>query len=223
MKTALTFASALLIFLASIVLSAKNPAPTQVVEQRNHSGFVSIENNSNANIVIIPSNQYKVVIIGTKESVTELTTQIKADELKIARVHQGNYYDKNDKLTIEISMPVIKSIKQYGSGNFSMDGKFETEELMLSNSGSGNVSLHLTTNLMMGKLSGSGNLNMKGSINKLDLELSGSGNSNISEVSINKADIKLIGSGNCKISQIPDLDVKITGSGKINYQREVKD
>ncbi|MEO0310512.1 MAG: hypothetical protein RIQ89_169, partial [Bacteroidota bacterium] len=38
MKTALTFASALLIFLASIVLSAKNPAPTQVVEQRNHSG-----------------------------------------------------------------------------------------------------------------------------------------------------------------------------------------
>lgn len=113
--------------------------------------------------------------------------------------------------------PSLQEVKVGGSYDFRIEGRLDSDKLLLSVSGSGSVraSENIKTSVFSAKVSGSGNLYLKNiSTNQLETKISGSGNANLGGIA-NVGDFAVSGSGNinafeCRVS---DLSCAVSGSG----------
>ena len=152
------------------------------------------------------SGAYKsVILIGAAQKVSihadsNILPYIKArvDDHTLY-IYMQNGYSINPSITPEINIGVamLEQISTSGSARVTVSG--------------------ISAKKFVAKISGSGHFNLGGISGKADLEISGSGNIDAQHLIAASADVDISGAGNVKLHATRHPDVKISGSGSVQY------
>jgi hypothetical protein len=183
-----------------------------------------------ANIKIIVGDSAKITISAPESIVSQILTIVKRDRLNL----EGNICKvKNNQINIQITTPNLSALKIKGSASVYSETPIKTDELIMKINGSGSIALNVFANSIISDISGTGDININGTCQDLVVDISGSGNfkglglntykakvyiegsGTASVVALNKLNAKVDGSGEVKYSGEPNLDINISGSGKI--------
>lgn len=122
-----------------------------------------------------------------------------------------------DDIIISITVPELNEISLSGSGTVTGDGFFNTTDILLAVSGSGDLSATINAATVTATLSGSGDINLAGSGSTFNAAVDGSGEVDAREFTAKSAVINVDGSGDAAVSVSEELQARVSGSGDVTY------
>lgn len=189
-----------------------------VKETRDLTGFTKVSFGVSGDLYINIGNEFRVELEGEKALLDEIVTEVSNGKLVIRKDNWR--LNMNQKVTIYITMPSIKGLGVSGSGKAVIKDAVKADNLDLSVSGSGKLlTADIEASDMSCNISGSDNINLEGSGNviKAGISISGSGNFNGEPLKIGTAGISISGSGNCTCNVTESLRASVSGSGNVTY------
>lgn len=169
-----------------------------------------------ADLILIPGKEYSVRIKSDRRDIDDLDVYVSGDDLIIRRQSLFSFLSfSNTPLEIEVILPRLSYAAITSSGSIENTGLFESGDLELRTTGSGNISIEAIADSLECKSTGSGDIKYTGRADTLLLRCTGAGNADI-EIKANLVEVSLTGSGNAELRGGADrMDVRITGSGKL--------
>ena len=187
-------------------------------ETRNLTGFTKVSFGVPGNLYISLGSDYKVVLEGDRDFISEIDTDISNGKLVIKRDSWSNF--NNKKVVVNITMPSLEALSVSGSGQAEVVDALKAGSLNLGVSGSGRVYLNdISAESLDCGISGSGDIILKGngSVSNGDISISGSGKYSGESVKMDLADISISGSGSCLCHVTGSLEAHVSGSGNVTY------
>lgn len=178
------------------------------------SEFTGVDLKCAADVYITQGPDFEVLAIGEQNIIDELETDVRNDVWDIEFDHCVKNYD----LDIYITMPEIDYLEISGSGEIVGETFFETQDITLRISGSGEMCLGLIAEEIDGRISGSGDVELEGEAEELDFKISGSGDLGAFQLIVEEADISIPGSGDAAVHVLEFLKVRISGSGDVFFK-----
>jgi Putative auto-transporter adhesin, head GIN domain len=168
-----------------------------VSENRNVSGFTSIELTGSADVDVTIGTTESVIVKADDNIVPLVETTVRNGKLVIGNKPNINLNSTNPVQVIIVTKS-LNGIALTGSGNMNVSGMTGPE---------------LTV-----EMKGSGNINVQGTVDHVTANLTGSGNIFCNELKARSAVVTVGGSGNVNVYAAESLDAKISGSGDIRYE-----
>lgn len=187
-------------------------------ERRVQTPFTGIEVDGNFNVVVeqTSANSNAYIVVHAQENVIPLVkAEVKGDVLHIGT---DGCVTVSEPLKVVVVTPELTSIDYSGSGNVNCYMIFNTPEMNIQLSGSGELTFRLLTERTVIKNSGSGNVLLSGGTNALEVESSGSGDIKLDGLRAEDVVVKQSGSGDVSIQVGSSLDVQLSGSGNVLYR-----
>lgn len=184
-------------------------------ERRDLGAFSAIECAVSAEVKVTRTERNFLVITADDNLLPIITTEVRGETLVIKA--KENYSSKTPA-RIEIGVPKLSRLEILGSSDFSLDSVTD-EELKVEICGSGAVAATGAVDLLEAKINGSGDLKLKNLQAKVcRLVVNGSGDA---EVSVSAGlDVRINGSGKVEYHGNPEsVDSRINGSGRISKGR----
>lgn len=186
-------------------------------EERTPGAFSSIRASGPFNVYYCQSDECKVLVEGTEESVPKLLTNVSGGCLEI-KLENGRYHDIVLKVTV--FGPELEDVKSSGSGSFLADS-IAGDDVSIITSGSGSVAVRsIVCSDLTFISSGSGGVRVENASVDGDASLiiSGSGSGRLDNFQVNgDMDITISGSGSVIVNGFCDeLSATISGSGSIS-------
>ena len=169
---------------------------TIITEPRDVSSFHSISAEIVGNILITQGSTQSLEIRTHDNIIGRVETTVVNNELLVTL---DGCFEELDNFDVIVTIPEIKSITLNGVGNIIGQNDFDTDNLIITTNGVGNVSISGQTNI-------------------LELTISGVGNVNAFEMTADICNIVISGSGNAEVTVAETLNVTISGSGNVFYK-----
>ncbi len=189
-------------------------------EVRNLATFTQIGNSTSGDIYLTQGSPQHVEIIGKKDLIANVDTEISNGQLKIQmKNHHGNWFwHDDDHLKIYITAASIDAININGSGDLVTQGTLTGNNIVLSVNGSGTVKADLDMKgLLNADVRGSGDMTLTGKSQTLKSYVSGSGDIDLSIQVATSAEFDVSGSGDIKVTgKANRMDASISGSGDLD-------
>ncbi len=189
------------------------------VEERKVEHFNRISVAVPGNVYLVQGPEYRVIAEGTDRVLENLITEVKDGRLLI-RTPSRWRFRRTDELNVYITMPELEGITLSGSATVRVEEPLQAQKLSVIISGSGRVYIaELDAGELDVTVSGSGRLNI-GSGQKLErskIVISGSGRIEAADLPVGMMEALISGSGSCRVHVLSDLNVRISGSGRIIY------
>ena len=181
--------------------------------------FDKIDLSGTDNITIKQGPIQEIVVTGHENIIERLNRKVENNEWK-ATLSKGNY--KKCHLKIFITVPSIQQLKLTGVGDINLEYFDQLNELTLLLDGVGDINCSNLEpiNQLNATLNGVGDFNFDNckTINKLELKQNGVGDFNAFSTETTVANIHLSGTGDCHVKLTNKLDAKLSGVGDINYK-----
>lgn len=177
--------------------------------------FDEIQLETSADISVIQSNDYRVVISGRERDVYDVEVRVLNDRLIV----EERGHNHREDLLIEIYVPELSRLRSTGSSLVYGESFFTQDRNMdITLDGSGEIDFAIDMDNLDIELNGSGYIYLEGNLETLDVELSGSGWVRSFDLESDNADVRIEGSGSAEVTVVSDLDVFISGSGNVYYK-----
>ncbi len=192
----------------------RGEGPVQT-ESRTVSDFHAIDAGVPGKIEVRIAEECSVEVQAQENLIPILKTEVKNGSLHI-------YFDKNvsnaKDLVIRVSAPSFDALGLGGSGNIEVLSPINGDELDLSISGSGDISLpQATVNKLSCAIAGSGNIRVSGQTQEAVWEISGSGDIDAKSLQTEQGKASIAGSGTVRCNVTQTLKAEIAGSGDVFY------
>ncbi len=186
-------------------------------EDRHLTDFSKISLSISADLHLVQSNSYSVVLEGSNDDLEKIKTEVENNRLIIKLKKNNSHIGDVD---IYVSMPNITDIDLAGSGSVVANKTVKVSEIDLRISGSGDIIFEdLQANETDAEITGSGDIKLFGKNKKeLDISITGSGDLDASEFESNSVDVDITGSGSAKVFATENLETNIVGSGDVRYK-----
>ncbi len=164
-------------------------------EQRNLTGFDSIELGCSADIEVVAGNDFSVSVTADDNILPLIETEVRGNKLVI---DSHARYSTHDREKVVVHLPALKGLSLSGSGDATVSG--------------------LAGNDVAFSISGSGDLTATGSAGKVNASIEGSGDMALDRLDASEARIRIDGSGDARVAVRDALDVEVNGSGDVSYR-----
>ncbi|MBN1988851.1 MAG: DUF2807 domain-containing protein [Bacteroidales bacterium] len=184
-------------------------------------GFTTVSLSLAADLYVSQEAEYKVEIVAPESIIEKLDVYVDGQTLKIKTTGFKAINWRDDDVKIYVSLPIVKGLHLSGSGDIIAQTAIKTDDLKVSISGSGDVSIKsLTAQTLKLAISGSGDMELAGPaiVSSVDVAVSGSGDIDLSRLQASDVDVAISGSGDIKIWANENLRGKVSGSGDIYYK-----
>lgn len=216
----------IIFFLAIIILSScgednvfgvKGQGPV-VQETRSFSSFDRIEMGMSGELFITQGPDQHVVIEAQRNILDVIQSDEKNGKLEID-FKRGYNLRNHSPIKVYITVPTLTDLDVSGSAKAYAEGPFETNDIVLSVSGSGKIDIKdLKVQRVYSYISGSGNLYLGGTAEESRIDISGSGKIEAFPLYTLHTEAKISGSGRCEVTVEKTLKASISGSGRIHYK-----
>lgn len=161
---------------------------------------------------------------GREKDLDAIEIKTNGDELSIATKSQNNFkvfsFGRSSvgDVDIYITSPNLRGIAIAGSGDFTSNGKIDTDNMKISISGSGDVGMQdIICDAIYAEIAGSGDIGIKKiSTAKAKLAIAGSGDIEMDNANIDNAESSIAGSGSIRLKgNIKSHHEDIAGSGSV--------
>ena len=214
-----------IVALSTILISCSSEDPFHgegpiVTEELTIAEFKGIETFGDHKVMISRGAVQKVQVTGHSNIIDRLNGNVKNDIWSM-ELEDGNY--QNADLSFNIILPFINSVDLYGTGEVIINKHSSEEYMDVRVYGEGNVQLYenegcVNLNFL---IEGSGHIEAHenfSDLQNLAVEIIGSGSYKGFPIISNKCDINIEGSGYGNVYVEDLLNVKIIGSGMVNYR-----
>jgi hypothetical protein len=130
----------------------------------------------------------------------------------------GSCHNDREDVKVYITVKDLKAIDIDGSADITGKGKFVSDTMDLSISGSGDINLELETKVLETAISGAGDVKLAGLAKTFSAAISGSGDIKALELVSEKCQVSIAGSGDCQVNASQELEISIAGSGDVSYK-----
>lgn len=218
-------------FLAAVILlltvSSASCAQTRIAnDQFEVDDFAAIEASVVGNVVITQSNTTSVTAEGSEEMLDKLEVRVNNGKLILEMDnHHRNLFKKNaGKLTIRIATPTLTEIDFEGVGNITIEGTFNTPQLVINSEGVGNLTAYnLQSEYVKISSEGVGNTTVGGKAGKVEIDSEGVGNVEADKLIAREAIVSSEGVGNVSCYASEYLKANSQGIGNVNYYGKPKE
>jgi len=185
-------------------------------EKRSVNPFSSISMGVAGDCYITQGNTVSLEVEGDEDDLEDLITEVRNETLYI-KYERSGWNFRHDRVTIHVTTPEISEISLGGSGKVVSRNMLESDQLKISVSGSGKMTLNVNADDIQASISGSGNMTITGNADEVELTISGSGNMDAEELKVDRYEVRISGSGRSRIHVGDELEAKISGSGSVYY------
>jgi hypothetical protein len=188
-------------------------------EERQVSGFDTLEIDYPAEITVRQGTSESVVIEADDNLLPQLSTEVRNGTLEFKNSERRWSERVNPSATVQVTITVLdlNRISFPGAGKMHIES-LETDSLEFSVSGAGDIELiDLNAETLEVSLSGAGNFYADGTADNLQLRISGLGNFKGNELESQSAEIRISGAGSATVWVQSQLDASISGAGSVNY------
>lgn len=170
-------------------------------------------------VLITQGNKNEVILEGDADLLEEIETEVRGGRLNIKNKRERWWSNNNrrSRLTVYITVKKLRGAYVSGSGDIISQNTLKTDDFTASIAGSGDIEIDVEAEYVESKISGSGNVELQGKSDRAKLSISGSGKYLAEKLIVGDYQISMSGSGRGSINVEGDLDVRISGSGKIYY------
>ena len=208
----------LLVFSLALMIQVSSWAQNK--ETRDVRDFDEIQMRVGGKVYVTQGDKNEVILEGDKEFLEDIRTEVEGGRLVIKNRRDRGWRfwrSSRDRLTVYITIKELKGAYVSGSGDIIGKNHFNTKDFTASISGSGDIELDIDAEYISSRISGSGNIELEGKSDRAKLSISGSGKYFAEKLVVRDYQISMSGSGRGSINVEGDLDVKISGSGKVYY------
>ena len=185
------------------------------------SNFTTIEASVVANIQITQSPTTEVTAEGSEELLERLEIRMEGDRLILDMEDERFWkrFGRNaNKLTIRIATPTLSEIDFEGVGNITIEGTFNTPQLLINSEGVGNlIANNLESDYVKISSEGVGNTTVGGKTGKVEIDSEGVGNVDAAMLIAREAVVSSQGVGNVSCYASEFLSIRSQGVGNVHY------
>ncbi len=193
-------------------------------ETRDAGAFSAVNSSGSWDVMIAYGTDQSIQLEGDENLLPYIETKVENGTLQIKSKKNVNLRHKN-KITIYVTLSRLTGIGLSGSGDIIGNGKFSNDgstKFRLSGSGNIKMSVYKLKDVEV-SISGSGNIQLSGTAEMVNAKISGSGNAECTNLVTDEVSASISGSGNIKVQANKRLEASISGSGNIYYKGAASD
>lgn len=168
-----------------------------VNERRDVASFDSIDLEGAAKVEIKIGEPLSVLVSGTEKAVQRLESHVSGDTLYLKNKPRDWVIRNNSRLTVQITVPKLESLKLEGGNDVSVTGLHGGDTTI--------------------KASGAANIHADGELDELTVRLTGAGHADLSKLAVVDAKVTVDGVGSVVVNPRESLDATMNGVGAIFY------
>jgi hypothetical protein len=146
---------------------------------------------------------------------SKIKTEVKNEILHISMRKWLLFY--MSELKLYVTMEDIRALQISGAGKIESQALENIEDIELHMSGAGKIRLGLAAKKICTRLTGVGVIELSGTAEELEIIMSGAGTVNAHDLFAQKCAVRSSGVGLCSLYAVRELDVKLSGIGKVRY------
>lgn len=230
-----------LLFMPSLACGTLAPNHVQgsgkiVTQTEDVKNFESVSLEGSGNVYIQQGDSESLTVEADDNILPLLITEVRGHKLVLGMKPNQNITTSN-AIVYRMTVKDLSGIDLKGSGNFyvepvqsdkmavslfgSGDIKFkglDADSLSIDLFGSGNITINkATVKTVVSNVNGSGDIKLDGKSERQTISVSGSGNYLAPEFETNSANISIPGSADVTVWVNDSMQVKVNGSGDVNY------
>jgi hypothetical protein len=195
--------------MTSVTTEATNPAG----EARSISGIRSVVLRTGGTLIIEQGTPESFAIEAVSAVASRVTTTVSGSRLTI----DDSSSRSSDSITYRLIVKDLSAVELEGEGRIEVDG-LATSHLKLVSRGAGDIWIdHLTSDDLRVATYGAGSIRLTGTATRQDVELFGAGAYLADQLASRDTTVSLRGSGLVSVQASDELDVRIWGSGAVEY------
>ncbi|MCT4629697.1 head GIN domain-containing protein [Winogradskyella sp.] len=165
---------------------------------------------------LVQGKEGNITIKGDANLMEYIVTKIKDGKL-IVKIKDGVNIRPTKTIVVTVPYESISSVSLAGSGDIDNSGTIKTDDFKVAIAGSGDINLNIESNTTESSIAGSGDIELRGSTKDLTAKIAGSGGFDGTNLDSINVSVKIAGSGDADVVCNGELNVRISGSGDVNY------
>lgn len=217
------------ILLLFVLIFTSNIACAQTRHANNQfevSNFTAIKSSAVGNIEIRQASETSVTAEGNDDMLDLLDIRMDNQTLVIEMNEKRSkrFQNRSNNLTVYISTPNLTYMESDGVGNITIEGSFETPELIINSDGVGNIKAeNLYAGVIEIESDGVGIIKVGGNAEKVNIKSDGIGNIDARNLVSLNTYVESDGIGNIRCYASEYLKVDSDGIGNITYYGKPKE
>ncbi len=223
MKKLVFLSLAILLALPSCIIDGWNQGISgngRVVEDvRDIDGFTGIKVSSGID-VYLSQGSFEVKVEADENLHEVILTELEGNTLvvKTERVNIRNAKSKK----VHVSLPELTALKISSAGDCVGQTSFSCEDLRLSISSAGDLSLEVDADRIDLDISSSGDASLSGSADEFNVSLSSAGDLNAYDLIAGKVDVNVSSAGDARVHATEEISMSASSAGNIYYKGDAK-
>jgi hypothetical protein len=187
-------------------------------QDRNIGSFNSVDVGGNFKVHVRQDATSSVKIEADQNLMQYIDVYVEGNTLRIEPKH-GYNLDASKDIVAYVSAPAFKSIEASGACDIISENTISgNEELSVSVSGSGDITMDVNVPKLNTDISGNGTASIKGQAADFSATVSGSGDVKCMDLVTDNTKLDLSGSSDAEVTANKKLDVEISGSAHVKYK-----
>ncbi len=198
---------------------ARSNGPS-VTEERQIGMFSGVEVDGEATLLITVGDTTSLRVEAQQSVLERLRTSVEEDTLHLrerdAWLNVGGLWGQ-ERITYHLTVPSLKAMDLSGAIAVHGTGALETDELVISCSGSTDLDLQVQAGTLRLKTSGSADVRLTGSADSVFYDNSGSTHAAAAGLTSQTVSVECSGSSDIEVNAVESLRVRASGSSKVSY------
>ena len=191
-----------------------------VDENRNISDFTGVHVSSGIDVYLSQGSAFEVKVEADENLHDVILTEVEGRMLvvKTDRVNIRNAKSKK----VHVSLPELKSLKISSAGDCVGQNAFSCEDLRISISSAGDLSLEVEAERIDLDISSSGDARISGSAEVFDASLSSAGDLHAFDLIAGKVDVNVSSAGDARVHATEEITMTASSAGSVYYRGDAE-
>jgi len=191
-----------------------------VEENRDVTGFTGVEVSTGIDVYLTQGNGFEVMVEADENLQDVIITELKGDRLVVRTDHVNIRSAKSKK--VHISLPELTELKISSAGDCEGQTPFNCEDLRISISSAGDLTLEVEADRIDLDISSSGDARISGSTAVFDASLSSAGDLHAFDLVAGKVDVNVSSAGDARVHATEEITMTASSAGSVYYRGDAE-
>jgi hypothetical protein len=191
-----------------------------VEEVRDVSGFTGVHVSSGIDVYLSEGDQFEVRVEADENLMEVIETEVRGNMLEVGTDRVNIRRAKSKK--VYVTLPELTALKISSAGDCDGQTLFHCDDLRLSISSAGDLSLEVEADRIDIDISSSGDARIAGNAGELDASLSSAGDLDAWDLEARVVDVSVSSAGDARVFATEEISMSASSAGNIYYRGDAK-
>jgi hypothetical protein len=191
-----------------------------IEETRDISGFTGVHVSTGIDVYLTEGNSFDVRVEADENLMEVILTELNGDML-VVKTDRVNIRSAKSK-KVFVTLPELSQLKISSAGDCEGQTRFHCEDLRLSVSSAGDLSLDVEARSINIDISSSGDARLTGSTDELDVSLSSAGDLHAFDLVAGVVQVDVSSAGDARVFATEEISMNVSSAGNIYYKGDAE-